>query len=201
MKTSDHIVEPLKIYDDITHTNEREVITNNEEIPKICKVLNAFVFKVGTVISWLSIALILVVLLQVLLRYLFSINLMQLDELQWHLYATIIMFGLSYSMVNHSHVRVDILRIRFSPKLQRKIEIFGILILMIPFILIVIKYGIDLTDEALRINERSSSPEGLPYRWIVKSVMPISFSLLLVASISRLIRHVTYLLKGSKNGN
>jgi TRAP-type mannitol/chloroaromatic compound transport system permease small subunit len=201
MKTTDHIVEPLKIYDDITHTNEKDIILSNEEIPKICKILNTFVFKVGTAISWLSIVLIFIVIVQVFLRYVFSINFIQLEELQWHLYATIIMFGLSYAMVNHSHVRVDILRINFSSKLQRKIEIFGVLFLMIPFILIVINYGIDLTSEALRMSERSSSPTGLPYRWIVKSVMPISFSLLLIASISRVIRHVSYLVKGSKNGN
>jgi TRAP-type mannitol/chloroaromatic compound transport system permease small subunit len=201
MKTTDHIVEPLKIYDDITHTNEKDIILFNEEIPKICKILNTFVFKVGTAISWLSIVLIFIVIVQVFLRYVFSINFIQLEELQWHLYATIIMFGLSYAMVNHSHVRVDILRINFSSKLQRKIEIFGVLFLMIPFILIVINYGIDLTSEALRMSERSSSPTGLPYRWIVKSVMPISFSLLLIASISRVIRHVSYLVKGSKNGN
>jgi TRAP-type mannitol/chloroaromatic compound transport system permease small subunit len=201
MKNIDHIVEPLKIYDDITHASDREVTSKDEELPMICKILNAFVFKVGTAISWLSVVLILIVITQVLLRYLFSINLVQLEELQWHLYATIIMFGLSYAMVNHSHVRVDILRVNFNPRLQRKIEIFGVLVLMIPFILIVINYGIDLTNEALRINERSSSPTGLPYRWIIKSVMPISFSLLLIASISRIIRHITYLLKGSKNGN
>lgn len=201
MKITDHIVEPLKIYDDITHTSDSEVTSKDEEFPKICKILNAFVFKVGTAISWLSILLIAIIVIQVLLRYLFSINLVQLEELQWHLYATIIMFGLSYAMVNHSHVRVDILRVKFNPRLQRKIEIFGVLILMIPFILIVIKYGVDLTEEALRINERSSSPTGLPYRWIVKSVMPISFSLLLIASISRIIRHTSYLLKGRKNGN
>lgn len=201
MKTTDHIVEPLKIYDDITHTNEKDIILSNEEIPKICKILNTFVFKVGTAISWLSIILIFIVIVQVFLRYVFSINFIQLEELQWHLYATIIMFGLSYAMVNHSHVRVDILRINFSSNLQRKIEIFGVLFLMIPFILIVINYGIDLTSEALRMDERSSSPTGLPYRWIVKSVMPISFSLLLIASISRVIRHVSYLAKGSKNGS
>ena len=201
MSEKDHIVEPLKVYDELSHTAERLSNLKNEEIPKLCKFINNIVFKVGTAMSWLSLLLIIVIMIQVSLRYIFNINLVQLEELQWHLYAVIIMFGLTYAMVNHSHVRVDILRVHFSTRLQRKIEIFGILFLMIPFMYIVIDFGMDLAIEAYRINERSNSPEGLPFRWIIKSVMPISFGLLFLASLSRLIRHISYLMKGDKNGN
>jgi len=201
MSEKDHIVEPLQVYEDISHSQESETGLKNEKIPNICKLLDAIVFKIGTVISWLSVFLIAIIVIQVFLRYAFNINYIQLEELQWHLYAIIVMFGLSYAMVNHSHVRVDIVRIKFSTNLQRKVEIIGILFLMVPFMFIVIDFGTDLTMEALRVNERSNSPDGLPYRWIIKSVMPISFVLLFMASISRLIRHVSYLMKGSKNGN
>ncbi len=201
MSEKDHIVEPLQVYEDISHSQESETGLKNEKIPNICKLLDAIVFKIGTVISWLSVFLIAIIVIQVFLRYAFNINYIQLEELQWHLYAIIVMFGLSYAMVNHSHVRVDIVRIKFSTNLQRKVEIIGILFLMVPFMFIVIDFGTDLTMEALRVNERSNSPDGLPFRWIIKSVMPISFILLFMASISRLIRHVSYLMKGSKNGN
>jgi len=201
MSENDHIVEPLEVYENISHMQESQSGLKNEKIPNICKLLDSIVFKVGAAIAWLSVFLIAIIVIQVFLRYVFNINLIQLEELQWHLYAIIVMFGLSYAMVNHSHVRVDIVRIRFSANLQRKIEIVGILFLMVPFMFIVIDYGIDLTMEALRVNERSSSPEGLPYRWIIKSVMPISFILLFIASTSRVIRHVSYLMKGYKNGN
>ena len=201
MSEKDHIVEPLQVYEDISHSQESETGLKNEKIPNICKLLDAIVFKIGTVISWLSVFLIAIIVIQVFLRYAFNINYIQLEELQWHLYAIIVMFGLSYAMVNHSHVRVDIVRIKFSTNLQRKVEIIGILFLMVPFMFIVIDFGTDLTMEALRVNERSNSPDGLPFRWIIKSVMPISFVLLFIASTSRLIRHVSYLMKGSKNGN
>ncbi len=201
MSEKDHIVEPLQVYEDISHSQESETGLKNEKIPNICKLLDAIVFKIGTVISWLSVFLIAIIVIQVFLRYTFNINYIQLEELQWHLYAIIVMFGLSYAMVNHSHVRVDIVRIKFSTNLQRKVEIIGILFLMVPFMFIVIDFGTDLTMEALRVNERSNSPDGLPFRWIIKSVMPISFILLFIASTSRLIRHVSYLMKGNKNGN
>ncbi len=201
MIVNDHIVEPIERYEEISHTQDKQVNLKNEKIPSICKFLDAIVLKVGAAISWLSLVLIAVVSVQVFLRYIFNINLIQLEELQWHLYSTIVMFGLSYAMVNHSHVRVDIARIYFSPNLQRKIEIIGILFLMVPFMFIVIDHGIDFTMESLRVNERSNSPDGLPYRWIIKSVMPISFIFLFIASTSRVIRHLSYLMKGNKNGN
>ncbi len=201
MSEKDHIVEPIEVYENINPMQERETGLKNEKIPKICKLLDAIVFKIGSAVSWLSLVLVAVICIQVFLRYTLNVNYIQLEELQWHLYATIIMVGLSFAMVNHSHVRVDIVRIHFSPNLQRKIEIVGILFFMVPFMYIVIDYGIDMTIEALRVNERSNSPEGLPYRWVIKSVMPISFILLLTVSTSRVIRHVSYLIKGNKNGN
>lgn len=201
MKTKDHIIDPVHEFDEISHTYESQKNEQIENLPTICKVLDKIVFKIGAIISWLSPVLIAVIVIQVFMRYTFSINFIQLEELQWHLYATIVMFGLSFAMVNHSHVRVDILRAYFSPRLQRKIEILGIVFLMVPFIFIVIDYGYDLASEALRVNEGSNSPEGLPYRWIIKSVMPISFILLLITSISRIIRHVSFLSKGVNNGN
>ena len=201
MNTKDHIVDPVHEFEEISHTYESQKDEKYETIPNICKVLDNIVFKIGTAISWLSLVLIGVIIIQVLLRYIFSINFIQLEELQWHLFAVIIMFGLSFTMVNHSHVRVDILRAHFSARLQRKIEIFGILLLMIPFIFIVIHYGYELSAEAFRINESSSLPQGLPYRWIIKSVIPISFILLLISSISRIIRHTNFLLKGTMYGN
>ena len=201
MNTKDHITDPVHEFDEISHTYESQKDEQTEKLPNICKVLDKFVFKIGAIISWLSPVLIAVIVIQVFLRYTFSINFIQLEELQWHLYATIVMFGLSFAMVNHSHVRVDILRVHFSAKLQRKIEILGILFLMVPFMFIVIDYGYQLAAEALRVNEGSNSPEGLPYRWIIKSVMPISFILLFISSISRVIRHISFLLKGANNGN
>ena len=201
MNNKDHITNPVVIFDKINSTHEEKSNDKIEEIPKICKLINNFILITGKIISCVIILLIATIVIQVLLRYLFSINIIQLEELQWHLYAIVFMFGLSFTMVNHSHVRVDILKVRLNASTQRKIEIFGIIFLMIPFIFITIDYGYQLAYDSFRVNEGSISPEGLPYRWIIKSVIPISFILLLLASISRLIRHSVYLYKGRKNGN
>lgn len=193
-------IDVLDEYEEISHHFDEENI-KKEDIPTVSLMLDKFVLTVGNVLSWLSLVLIFIIMAQVISRYAFNANFIALEELQWHLYAVVMMVGLSYAMVNHSHVRVDIFRAGFSEKTQRKIETLGILFLMLPFIYIVIDYGLDLAIEAYRVGERSDAIEGLPHRWIIKAVMPLSFFLLFLAAMARYIRYAKYLLKELTGGN
>jgi TRAP-type mannitol/chloroaromatic compound transport system permease small subunit len=158
--------------------------------------IDASVRKIGHGIAWVYVLLVLVIITQVVLRKGFSSGLIVLEELQWHLYAVGVMFGISYAQVNNAHVRVDLFYGGFRLKTKRIIEIIGILTLVLPFIYIIFVHSLDFVADSWRINESSSSPSGLPWRWAVKSVIPASFGLLALAVISRLIRDVVLLVKG-----
>lgn len=140
--------------------------------------------------------LVLAIIGNVALRYGFSNGQVWLEELQWHLYGMGVMMGLCYAQINDSHIRVDILHQRFSDRTKRIIEIFGILVFIMPFIWVVFYHSLDFVYDAYRTNESSSAPLGLPYRWIIKGVIPLSFGLLGLAVISRLIRDTYILIKG-----
>ncbi len=158
--------------------------------------LDNFILAVGKVMAWVYVLLVLVIVTQVLLRKGFSSGLIALEELQWHLYAVGVMFGLSYAQVTNTHVRVDLLYSGFAARTKRVVEILGILFLVLPFIFVVIVHSLDFVYDSWRLGERSSAPSGLPYRWLIKAVIPISFSLLGIACISRLIRDFVILFKG-----
>lgn len=96
-----------------------------------------------------------------------------------------------------SHIRVDIIAEKLSEKTVRKWEIFGILFLLVPFIYIVFIHSLDFVADAWRINEHSDAPLGLPWRWAIKSVIPISFFMLTLATISRFLRDVIFLINES----
>ena len=168
---------------------------SEEDSPAICLKIDNFIFRLGNIVSLLSIVLIAVILLQVIARYVFNINSIAVEELQWHLYAVFIMFGLSYAMVNNAHVRVDILRNNFTKKTQSIIEVFGLLFLTLPFIYIIIEYGIEFTQESYRVNERSNAVDGLSHLWIIKSIIPLSFMLLALATFSKLIHNINIIIK------
>lgn len=164
--------------------------------------MNLWIKKTGEALSWVYALPIAVILLQVILRKGFSSGLIVLEELQWYLYAIGVMFGVSYSQALDSHVRVDLFYDRYSHKVRHIIEIIGLLLFVFPMIWIVFYHSIDFVLESIRTMERSVAPAGLPYRFLIKSVIPLSFFMLAMACISRLIREV-YLLThgGSSNGS
>ena len=163
--------------------------TKTKQVPnKFCDALDAIIRNIGHVIMWTNGILIFAIILQVVLRYGFGRGLVILEELQWHLYAIGIMFGASYAVMMDSHIRVDIIHARLSPKWRQRWDLFGILFLLLPFIIIIFHQSLDFVYESWRVNERSDAPMGLPWRWAIKGVIPISFALLGVATVSRAVR-------------
>jgi TRAP-type mannitol/chloroaromatic compound transport system permease small subunit len=140
------------------------------------------------VLCWLNALLMVVIIVQVVLRYGFGTGDPKLEELQWHLYAAAVMFGLAYAQVTDSHVRVDIVAMRLSPQTLRFWEVFGILVFVFPFIFVIFYHSLDFVAESWRLNERSDAPTGLPWRWAIKAVIPASFALLALAVFARLLR-------------
>lgn len=158
-------------------------------IPVVDK-LNGFVERVGSLAAWINVVLVGVILASVFMRYGMNQAMVTLEELTWYMYAVGIMFGLSYGVVKNSHIRVDILHSKFSRKWQYSVEIFGLLFLLLPFTIVIFHHSLSWVWDSYVIHESSSSPQGLSQRWIIKSVIPISFFLLLLAGLARLIQSV-----------
>ena len=150
--------------------------------------IDEMILKIGRFFAWANGILILVIVLQVTLRYGFSSGMVMLEELQWHLYAVAFMFGLSYALVTDAHVRVDLLHSKLSERTREWIEILGTFFLLLPFIIVIIYYGVEFFQQSWVHNEHSVAPMGLPFRWAIKAVIPLSFALFGLAALSRLIR-------------
>lgn len=160
------------------------------EAPAICQKLDRFVIKIGKAAAWSNCLLIVAIILNVVMRYAFGMGQVWLEEMQWHLYGFAVMIGLSYSQAMDSPIRVDILHQRFSTRTRAFWEIFGLLLFLLPWVVVMVWMGVDFWSESWRVNEGSDSPLGLPWRWIIKAVIPLSFSLLGVAAVSRLISSI-----------
>ena len=174
------------------------MITRAEYILRFSKALDRFLSSVGEAAAWLNVALIVVIITQVVLRYVFSSGLVILEELQWHLYGVGIMIGLSYCSIHDAHIRLDLLHHGFSQRRKEVIDFLGTLFLLMPMVIIMLMHSWPFVAESFRINEASDSVVGLPYRWFIKSFLPIGFGLLGLAGVSRLIRAVAFLIRGSR---
>lgn len=174
------------------------MVTKIKETPSpFADALDGFINRIGNAAMWINAVLVGVIILQVILRYVFGRGLVILEEIQWHLYAMAFMIGLSYAVVSDAHIRIDVIHVHLSEKWKSRWELFGIVFLLLPIIVVVILQGLPYVYDSLRVNESSDAPMGLPYRWAIKSLIPISFLLLLTATLARLVRVVVSLKGGT----
>ncbi len=179
-----------------------ESLEHHTELPqtRLSGALEGFVRGVGNAVSWLWVVLVVVIVVNVTMRYVFGEGRIEFEELQWHLYAVGFLIGLSYCIQNDSHIRIDILHERFRLRTQAWIELFGIVFFLIPFAVIVLIYSPAFISYSWSVSEVSDAPGGLPYRWAVKSFMFIGFALVLIAGVARLLRVWSLLFGGAPPG-
>lgn len=137
--------------------------------------------------------LVLLVVYDAMVRYLFQSGSVALQELEWHLFDVVIMLGIAYTLQRAAHVRVDIFYDRYSERTRSIINILGILFFILPFSLLIIYVGIDFVMISFIQMEASSDPGGLSYRFLVKALMPLAFGLLILQSMSELYKEWTVL--------
>ena len=184
-----------------TPANEEEFHIDLDELSShlrlpqtsISNIIETATHRMGEWISWIWILLLGVVVLNVVMRYLFGEGRIEFEEIQWHLYSIGFLMGLSYGVITDSHIRVDLFREKMDARLQAWIELYGILLLLLPFILLVVIYAVPFVEYSISTAERSESPAGLSHRWLIKSMLLIGFIFLGLTTLSRLSRLSCYL--------
>ena len=131
-------------------------------------------------------AIVALVAVNVLLRYALSLGSVWAQELEWHLLAPLILFGMSYALLHGEHVRVDVLYAGFSARKKLYVDMLSAL-LSIAVSVIIIVLSLRYVQQSWVINEQSADPGGLPYRWLLKSLIPIGFILLILQSVALLL--------------
>ena len=146
------------------------------------------------VMGWIAGALNLVMLLNVfydaIMRYFFSSGSIALQEMEWHLFAMVFLFGIAYALKEDGHVRVDVLYERFSPRWKAIVNIGGTVLLLLPLSVMVVEGSVWYVQEAFNSGEVSGDPGGLPYRWLIKLVIPASFVFLIVSATGFVIHNI-----------
>jgi len=158
---------------------------------KLARYIDNFNELVGRATAWLVLAMVLLVCYDVMMRFVFLQGSVAMQELEWHLFAMVFLLGGAYTLKHDGHVRVDILSQSkwMSAKHQAWINIIGAVLFLIPFCILVISTSIDFVANSIRFSEGSPDPGGLPYRYLLKSVLPIAFTLLLLQGLSSIVHN------------
>lgn len=148
---------------------------------------------VGKILSVLLVLMVLNVFFDVVMRYFFHNSSVGMQELEWHFFAVIILYGISVALLDEAHVRVDFVYDRFSGPTKAWINILGTLFLLLPLALLILFGSFDFVKSAYVIHEISEDPGGLSYRWLIKAMIPVSFGYLVFCSFGYVIKNINRL--------
>lgn len=160
----------------------------------VCRALERSVSWLGAFIAWVTlIPLITVSVYDIVGRQFFNTGSTRLQELEWHFFLVLVMLCLGWTYLRDGHVRIDLVRGRLQPRTRALIELLGCLVALVPFCLILVVNGGDTTYQSFLQMERSRAPLGLPFRWLIKAVVPLGALVLLMAGLSIAVRNLLYL--------
>mgnify|MGYP001413866396 CR=1 FL=1 len=141
---------------------------------------------VGRAASWLALVIVVLMSVNVVLRYLFSIGSVWAQELEWHLLTPLILFGIPYALLKGEHVRVDVLYADFSERNKLLVDIVS-QVLGIAIAVAFVWLSLAYVQQSFVIDEKSPDPGGLEHRWVLKALIPAGFLLLALQSLATLL--------------
>ena len=172
-----------------------EVLPHPERLPhtRLSIAVRRAAAAVAGRLAWIWLVLVGVVVINVTMRYLFGEGRVEFEEIQWHLYAIGFLIAIATCMDADDHIRVDVFYDRLSLRRRAWIELYGLLLLFFPFVIAVLVFSVPFVGYSFSIGEISDAPGGLPFRWAIKSVLPLSMLLLLIVGVGRLSRVFAFL--------
>ncbi|ELV8753617.1 TRAP transporter small permease subunit [Vibrio vulnificus] len=145
----------------------------------------------GDLLGWLSSVLFILLLANVVydvvMRYVFNDVSIAFQEMEWYLFSAVFLLGIPFALKSGGHVRVDLFYERLSHRAQAIIDLLGTIFFLFPFCLLVAWFGIDFAKESYALGETSGDPGGLPYRWVIKAIIPLSFLFMAISGVGLLL--------------
>lgn len=167
---------------------------------KIVSYLDQASDALGRVLAFASVAIMLLTFLVVVMRYGFNasqlsfagwgISSIALQETVLYLHAILFMLASAYTLKHNGHVRVDVFYRNFSAKGKAWVDLFGTLLLLFPMCGFILFASLDFVAFSWQISERSAEAEGLPYLYLLKSLIPAMCSLLILQGIIEVLRNL-----------
>ena len=146
--------------------------------------------KAGKILSAILLLMALNVFFDVIARYFFHNSSVGMQEMEWHLFSIVILFGVSVSLLDEAHVRVDFLYDRYPARVKATINIIGTIFFLLPLALLILFGSFDFVNDAYQIKEISEDPGGLSYRWIIKGMIPLAFLYLIFTAVGYTVQNI-----------
>jgi TRAP-type mannitol/chloroaromatic compound transport system permease small subunit len=156
---------------------------------RLARLIDSLTERIGRVVIWLVLVATLISAGNALARYALGQSSNAWLEIQWYLFGAIFLLAAGYTLKHNSHVRIDILYNRLSPRGQAWIDLAGGLVFLLPMAVLLAWLAWPMAHEAWATHELSPDAGGL-VRWPVKLLLPLGFALLALQGIAEIIKRV-----------
>jgi TRAP-type mannitol/chloroaromatic compound transport system permease small subunit len=148
---------------------------------------------VGRYVIWLILASTVISGINAAVRKAFNMSSNAYLEVQWYLFAASFLLAAGYTLLNHEHVRIDVIAGRLSKRTQVWLDVFGFTVFLLPLCIAILWFSIPFFIRGFQSGEMSNNAGGL-IRWPVFLMLPLGFGLLLLQGVSELIKRIAYLM-------
>lgn len=156
--------------------------------------LDRFAERTGQTAAWLALALVLLTFGVVVFRYLFDLGSIAVQEAILYLHASLFLLGAACTLKADAHVRVDIFYRHLPPRSRAAVDLLGALLLLLPVCSFLLWISWDYVATAWSLHEGSYETGGLPYVYLLKTLIPVAAGLLILQGISQALRSLATLL-------
>lgn len=175
--------------------------TNTQPLLKAAGFLANINEMLGRALAWLTLLTVLVTFTVVLLRYAFNLGWISMQESVSYLHALVFMLGTGYAFKHEAHVRVDIFYQNFNARGQALVNLLGNLLLLAPFCVFILINSFDYVAASWRIREASPETGGLPYIYLLKTVIPTMAAMLLLQAVANSLENLVTLISGQSSSH
>jgi TRAP-type mannitol/chloroaromatic compound transport system permease small subunit len=146
----------------------------------------------GRAIAWLTLLMVVVTFLVVVLRYLFDLGWIWLQESVTWMHAAVLMLGAAYTLRHEEHVRVDVFYRKRDARGRAWVDIFGAVFFLIPMCVFLLWSSFVYVGDSWGMQEASREAGGLPYPLVplMKTLIPLAALLLIVQGLADLVRNI-----------
>lgn len=166
---------------------------------RIADAIDSLTGRIGRAVAWLALAIVLLQFVLVVARYLIGFGSIWLNESVLYGHATLFLMAAAWTLKSGGHVRVDIFYAEAAPRVRAWIDLIGGLLLLLPFALLLLYLSLPFAARSWAVLERSQETSGLPFVYLLKTLVPVFAVLMALQGIAQAIRSVTVLRAGSHN--
>lgn len=148
-------------------------------LERICRGIDLVNDRIGRAVAWMALAMVLVQFIVVVLRYVFGVGSLFLQESIVYLHGTMFMVGAGYTLLHGHHVRVDVFYRGASARWKACVDLAGVVFFLVPVCVIIWIFSWPYVTKSWRVVEGSIESSGIPAVFLLKTVL-LAFSVLMI---------------------